>query len=111
MSLREEQSAFAKDVIKLLTFIDALGFEISFGEVLRTEEQQKIYLETGKSKTMNSMHLKKCAIDLNIFRDGKLVEGNDLKEFGVFWEGLSPKNRWGGNFVGFSDTPHYQRTV
>lgn len=112
MTLREEQSKFAKDVQKLLAFIHGLGFEITFGEVLRTEEQQKVYLETGRSKTMNSMHLKKCAIDLNIFRDGKLVDSEaDLKGFGSYWESLDDKNKWGGNFTGFSDTPHYQRTV
>jgi len=53
MSLRNEQSLFAKDVIKLLSFIDDLGYEVTFGEVLRTEEQQEIYIKTGRSKTSN----------------------------------------------------------
>lgn len=119
MSLREEQSYFAKDVQKLLEFIHGLGFDVTFGEVLRTEEQQALYISQGKSKTSNSMHLKKCAIDLNIFRDGILMAGKDLKDFGTYWESLNEKNRWGGSWRGliesgkssFRDEPHYERNV
>ena len=39
------------------------------GELARTPEQQAIYFKTGRSKTMNSIHLKRCAIDLNFFKD------------------------------------------
>ena len=109
MSLREEQSKFAKDVQKLLEFIHGLGFEVTFGEVLRTDEQQKIYLETGRSKTMNSMHLKKCAIDLNFFKEGKLI--TTPKEVGKYWESLSEKNQAGVFWTNFPDAPHFQRTV
>ena len=117
MSLREEQSLFAKDVTKLLNKIEELGYEISFGEVLRTTEQQEIYIKTGRSKTNNSMHLKKCAIDLNFFKDGKLVQ--TPREIGRFWESLSEKNRWGGSWRGlietgkstFVDDPHFERQV
>ena len=119
MSLREEQSYFAKDVEKLLAFIHGLGFDVTFGEVLRTEEQQALYISQGKSKTSNSMHLKKCAIDLNIFRDGILMAGKDLQEFGYYWQSLNEKNRWGGSWRGliesgkssFRDEPHYERQV
>ena len=117
MSLRNEQSLFTKDVIKLLSFIDDLGYEVTFGEVLRTEEQQEIYIKTGRSKTSNSMHLKKCAIDLNFFKNGELVE--TPKQIGKFWESLNEKNRWGGSWRGliesgkstFNDSPHFERQV
>lgn len=117
MSLRNEQSLFVKDVIQLLLFIDNLGYEVTFGEVLRTEEQQEIYIRTGRSKTSNSMHLKKCAIDLNFFKDGNLVD--TPKQVGKFWESLNKKNRWGGSWRGliengqstFNDSPHFERQV
>lgn len=117
MSLREEQSAFAKDVQKLLYFIHDLGYEVTFGEVLRTEEQQALYISQGKSKTSNSMHLKKCAIDLNFFKDGELIETPN--KIGKFWESLNDKNRWGGSWRGliesgkstFNDYPHFERQV
>ena len=117
MSLREEQSLFAKDVMQLLYFIHDLGYEVTFGEVLRTEEQQEIYIKTGRSKTSNSMHLKKCAIDLNFFKDGELIETPN--KIGKFWESLNDKNRWGGSWRGliesgkstFNDYPHFERQV
>lgn len=120
MGLRQEQSLFVNDVQKLLTFITDKGYEITFGEVLRTPEQQEIYLKTGRSKTSNSMHLKKLAIDLNIFKDGNLVEDNkELKQFGYYWQSLNELNRWGGSWRGlvesgassFVDSPHYERNI
>jgi hypothetical protein len=120
MSLREQQSAFAKDVAKLLVFCEQEGFEVTLGEVLRTEAQQAIYIKEGKSKTSNSMHLKKCAIDLNFFRDGNLIENaKELKEIGNYWESLDVQNRWGGSWRGlveggkssFIDYPHFERQV
>jgi len=110
MSLREEQSAFAKDVNSLLTYIHSAEWEVSFGEVLRTPEMQEIYVQTGKSKTKNSNHLLKCAIDLNFFFDGVIkTSKSDLQRFGDYWETLNPKNRWGGNWKSFQDCPHFER--
>lgn len=60
---------------------------------------------------MNSNHLRRLAIDLYFFRDGKLVSSpEELKELGTFWESLHPKNRWGGNWK-FVDCPHFERNV
>ncbi len=110
MTLRENQVAFAKDSIKLYQFILENGFEFTYGETLRTPEQQAIYLKEGKSKTSNSRHLIKCAVDLNIFKDGSLITTKDmLQAIGDFWETLSDRNKWGGNYVGFLDTPHFER--
>ena len=118
MSLREDQSAFARDVVSMLTFAFLKGFEVTFGEAQRTPEQQAIYLKEGKSKTADSMHLKKCAIDLFFFKDGELIEDREaLKILGDFWESLNTKNRWGGSWRGkiergestFNDWPHYER--
>lgn len=117
MSLSKEQQAFTRDVVKLLNKAFELGYEITLGEALRTQEQQEIYIKTGKSKTSNSMHLKKCAIDLNCFKDGVLVEVP--YELGKYWESLSPLNRWGGSWRGlveankskFVDKPHFERSV
>ena len=111
MTLRENQVAFAKDTIKLYQYILENGFEFTYGEVLRTQEQQAIYIKEGKSKTSNSRHLIKCAVDLNIFKDGALIDSKEmLQSIGDFWESLSDRNKWGGNYTGgFLDTPHYER--
>lgn len=108
MSLGYEQEQFALDVIKLLTKATELGFGIRIGEAERTIEQQKLYVQTGRSKTMNSMHIKKCAIDLHFTKDGVL---HYPQELGDYWESLNPLNQWGGNWNSFKDKPHFQRTV
>jgi len=82
------------------------------GELFRTKEQQKIYLDSGKSKTINSKHLLNLAIDLNFFNlEGELTyKKKDLQWIGDFWESLNDKNEWGGNWK-FLDTPHFQRNT
>ncbi|AQW85547.1 putative D-alanyl-D-alanine carboxypeptidase VanY [Campylobacter pinnipediorum subsp. caledonicus] len=112
MSLGKEQELFMKDVEKLLHYIHTNGYSVRGGELLRTKEQQEIYLKTGKSKTNNSNHLIKCAIDLFIFKEGNwLTNKDDLKEIGAFWESLTPINKWGGNYKNFTDCPHFERRV
>lgn len=112
MSLVAEQAAFLRDVTKLLAKADELGFVVTGGELYRTPEQQEIYVKTGRSKTMNSIHLKRCAIDLNFFVGGRLTYDKAvIKPLGDYWETLSPKNRWGGNWTRFVDVPHFERRV
>lgn len=112
MSLVKEQSAFLQDFAKLLTFAFSGGFDVTAGELWRPEEMQKIYFKAGKSKTMDSNHLRRLAGDLNFFLNGKWVQDKaTLQPIGDYWESLNPKNRWGGNFKKFLDTPHFERNV
>lgn len=114
-SIIPEQAAFLQDFCRLIQYAVSTGFVVTAGELLRPIEMQKIYVETGRSKTMNSLHIRKLAGDLNFFKpdaEGKLVyvcSVEELKELGKFWEELSPKNRWGGNFNSFKDAPHFER--
>ena len=111
MSLIAHQAAFLLDVAKLINKATEMGFTVTGGELYRTAEQQQIYLKTGRSKTMNSNHLKRLAVDLNFFKDGKLVyDVKTLAPVGEYWESLHPKNQWGGKWR-FVDLPHFQRTV
>jgi peptidoglycan L-alanyl-D-glutamate endopeptidase CwlK len=113
MSLVNEQVVFLQDVVKLVSKCSELGFFVTGGELFRTKEQQEIYVASGKSKTMNSMHLNRCAIDLNFFdKNLKLIsDKKSLQAIGNFWESLDKKNRWGGNFKSFLDCPHFERNV
>lgn len=112
MSLVTEQAAFLLDFCKLVQKADELGFTVTSGELLRTQEQQEIYYKTGRSKTMNSNHLRKLAGDLNFFSNDKLTYNNkDLQVLGDYWESLHKFNRWGGNFKNINDTPHFERNV
>ena len=112
MSLSDEQAAFLLDACRLIQYATDQGFKVTGGELARTPEQQAIYLKTGRSKTMKSIHLKRCAIDLNFFKDGKIIwDKATIAPLGVFWESLHSKNRWGGNFSTLVDCPHFERNV
>lgn len=112
MSLSQEQAAFLMDACKLIQYATEQGWTVTGGELYRTPEQQEIYLKTGRSKTMASNHLKRCAIDLNFFKNGQLTwDKQQLAPLGQYWESLNPKNRWGGNFKSLIDVPHFERNV
>ena len=110
MSNISEQAAFLLDLTKLIHKATELGFVVTAGELFRTPEQQQIYVKTGRSKTMNSLHLQRRAVDLNFFVNGKLTyDKATLAPLGAFWESLHPLNSWGGNGVKLVDTPHFSR--
>ncbi|MGB0955051.1 MAG: glycoside hydrolase family 19 protein [Panacagrimonas sp.] len=115
MSLVREQSTFLLQVAALINKAAELGFEVSGGELYRSSEQQALHVKNGRSKTMNSQHLKRLAVDLNFFRPkpgGGLeltCDVETLRPLGDFWEGLDAANRLGGNWSSFKDTPHFER--
>ena len=111
--LQKEQAAFVDDLIRFLTYIRALGWSVTLGEAYRTKEQQRLYLEQGKTLTMNSAHRKRLAIDLNFFTPEGLLtyKHEDIEPFGKYWKSLSPKNRWGGDIKKLDDTNHFERGV
>lgn len=112
MSLVAEQAQFLLDMGKLVQYATEQGWTVTGGELYRTVEQQQIHFKAGRSKTMNSIHLKRCAIDLNFFKGGQLVwDKAQLAPIGAYWESLHPKNRWGGNFKSLVDVPHFERNV
>tara|TARA_R110001592_G_scaffold61875_1_gene189129 strand:- start:358 stop:747 length:390 start_codon:yes stop_codon:yes gene_type:complete len=129
MSLNKEQFEFTKDVASLIVYANLLGIDLTFGEAHRTNSQVllnffgykvvkggilgiKLVKSKKLSKTLNSNHLKRLAVDFNFFINGKLTyDKHKLAELGQFWESLNPKNRWGGNFKSFTDTPHFERNI
>ena len=93
MTFRERQSIFAINFAKLILYAETLNYEVTLGEVLRTPEQQEIYLKTGKSKTRNSQHLRKLAGDLFLFIGGDYQTGKEpYKPLADFWKSLHPDN-------------------
>lgn len=124
MKLSEKQQIFAQNISKLIAWIFAQpGYSVTLGEVLRPEEMQLLYFEgytiskeanglhlvkaAKKSKTMNSQHLKKLAIDLNLFIDGIYQSGKEpYKPLAEYWKGLHPDNVAGYDW-GW-DSNHFQ---
>ena len=93
MTLREKQSVFLKNVALLIGWAFDNGFELTGGELQRTREQQEVYVNEGLSKTMNSQHLKKLAIDLNLFVNGKYQRNREAyRPLAEYWKSLHPDN-------------------
>lgn len=118
MKLSEHQQKFTKDIAELICYATSIDIQLTFGEAYRTIEQQKIYVDSGKSKTMDSKHLKRLAVDFNFFINGKLTyDFHKVYALGKFWVSLDEHNRWGGDFNkngvkdGWLDTPHFERNV
>ena len=110
MSMTVNQAAFLLDACKLIQFATEQGYTVTGGELWRSPEQHAIYVKTGRSKTLNSRHLSRQAIDLNFFKDGQLIyDAKALAPVGAFWESLHPLNSWGGNGVSIKDVPHFSR--
>ena len=110
MTLRQRQSVFAQNTAKLILYAYEIGFEVTLGEALRTVEQQRIYVNSGKSKTMNSRHIQRLAIDLCLFRNGTYLTGKeDYRQLAEYWESLNPDNvagyRWGWDANHFEMRP------
>ena len=107
MTLGQNQELFSHHLVMLLLEAFRQGYEVRIGEVERPVEMQQLYIKTGRSTTMNSMHLKKCAADLHFTKNGVLCYPDSL---GAFWESLDSANQWGGNWKSLKDKPHFQRT-
>lgn len=107
MTLSSRQQIFAQNVGHLLEYIKCEGYECTLGEALRTPEMAELYAKQGKG-IRNSLHCKRLAIDLNLFKDGVyLPDTEDYRAFGEYWESLDPLNRWGGRF---KDGGHFSMT-
>lgn len=107
MNLHEQQATFAKNVATLIGYIFLKDHQMSFGETYRTPEQAELNAKKGIG-VKNSLHCKRLAIDINLFKDGKYLADKESYEFlGTFWESLNKKNRWGGNFSR-SDANHFE---
>lgn len=123
MSKSQIQWEFLQDVSKLISFAFLNGFKLTGGELKRTSEQQQLYVDQGKSKTMNSDHLHSLAIDLNIFYDydddgdkdylsGTVSNTEAIeisKKLTEYWKSLNPLNYCGADW-GW-DLPHFGRKM
>ena len=98
MTLSEQQRQFSLMLGNFLVWIyQQQGLAVVMGEVKRPVEMQKLYVEQGKSKTMQSKHVDSLAVDLSLFVDGVYqTEGDVYRSLGLKWESMG--GRWGGRF-------------
>jgi hypothetical protein len=104
MSLREKQSLFVGLVALLIIHAKELGYQLTFGEALRSPEEAIRLAKAGKG-IQNSVHCLSLAIDLNLFKNGVYLSSTeDHRVLGEYWKTLDPLARWGGDF---KDGNHY----
>lgn len=130
-TLRQKQSRFARRLPDLLNYAHSLGYDVTLGEVYRTDEQAEIHALGFSGREMvaqliqnvfpllakkirnntgngirNSLHTKRLAIDLQLFdSSGRwITEVEPYRYVGEYWESLGEDHCWGGRF---GDTPHY----
>jgi peptidoglycan L-alanyl-D-glutamate endopeptidase CwlK len=110
-----ERLAGIKEPLQTLakTAITDSPYDFSITNGLRTLEEQKVLVATGKSKTMKSRHLTGDAFDIAVFVDGKLTW--DLKYYKAVATHIKKvaaklgiKITWGGDWKSFIDGPHFQ---
>lgn len=108
MDLHTKQWQFMQNIAKLIDYINKAGYTASFGEAFRSAEQAEIYAKEGKG-IKDSLHCKRLALDLNLFRNGEYLSNTtDYESLGRYWESLDERNRWGGRFKERPDGNHFQ---
>lgn len=129
MKLGERQELFMQLLPRLIDHAHEQGYRLRGGDLFRDPRlhghfgkpnvisfMQKIFSLFYMRKIQEteykgygsevSNHKLKCAIDLNLFKDGDwLSSTEDHRELGKYWESLHPNCRWGGRF---NDGNHYE---
>lgn len=125
MTTSEKQRLFVKLFNEWLTWALSQGYEFTWGEAFRSDEQaeinaigemgretvaqlvQRVFPSLAKAIRNNgkangirsSAHGQRLAIDLNLFIDGVYQTTTEAwKPLGEKWESLHPLCRWGGRF-------------
>lgn len=94
--------------------LDRSPYDFIVTEGLRTEERQRMLVDTGKSKTMKSYHLRGNAFDIAIINEKGNVtwDSKYYKEFADVVYKLASRLgfsvTWGGSWRSFKDCPHFQ---
>ena len=88
-------------------------YDFGITEGLRTIEKQKEYVKAGKSQTMKSYHLRGKAVDIVVYKDGKVTW--DLKYYKEVADVIKSVAKskgvritWGGDWKTLVDGPHFQ---
>lgn len=133
--LLQTRMVFTDHVARLLQRAPMLGFRVTLGECMRSDEQAEInaigregrerlarivraafptladrLLNNGRASGIRaSLHTLGLAVDLNLYTpDGTYLDkSDDHRELGEWWEAQHPLARWGGRF---GDGNHYSFT-
>jgi hypothetical protein len=94
-TLLEKQQRFVHMITMLIQHAEYIGYKLTFGDAYRDER-----CPYGHPY---SLHRKRLAIDLNLYKDGHwLKKTEDHLLLGEYWESIG--GTWGGRF---KDGNHY----
>lgn len=98
--MRKKQVLFLQNFAKLIIWANSQpGYEVTAGELYRTEEQHAYNLKHGKTLAKRSKHQDRMAGDLNLFINGVYqTDTKAYKPLGDYWNSLHKDNVWGGDF-------------
>lgn len=112
MSLSKLQQQFSRSVAALIAKANELGYEVTFGEAWRTDEQAE-WDKEHNTGIVNSLHRERLAVDLCLFRDDNyLMRTEDYAPLGEWWKTLTTDvpgaaYRWGGDIHSRPDGNHF----
>ena len=112
----ETTEPFVQEIMHEVLSITPYDFGIPEFGGRRTIEQQEQLVKQGKSKTMNSKHLKGEAIDICRYMGGveysferkHILPIADIVKQVAKDKGY--KVKWGGDWLNFVDAPHFEFT-
>lgn len=109
MALREKQVVFLKNFALLIIWASENGYEVTAGELFRTDEQHALNVKKGTTKAKRSKHQDRLAGDLNLFLKGVYQTTREpYKALAVKWKSLHPSNVAGYDW-GW-DANHFEMT-
>jgi len=107
MTLSQKQQEFAQCLAEFITWIYTQGWSVRIGEVYRPPFTAREYARTGRG-IINSVHTKKCAVDLFLSLDGVSVtwRNEDYAPLAEKWESLHDLAR-AGHYFRNRDSVHF----
>lgn len=107
MTLGEKQRLFCSLIGQFIVWCYANGYELTFGEAQRTQQQANANAVSGAGIS-NSLHIIRLAVDLNLFIKGVYQMNTEAyKPLGEKWKSMHPLARWGGDFQKLPDGNHF----
>ncbi len=97
LSLGNKQRFFARIFMEMLIFAHLKGYDVVLEDGKRSPEEAARLAKKGGIAISRSLHIKKLAHDISLFKNRKWLKSNeDYKELGEYFESLG--GPWGGHF-------------
>lgn len=97
-TLLVKQQRFSLLVSHLIQKAHEMGYDITLGEAYRSPQEAARLATIGKG-IKNSLHTRRLAIDLMLFKQGRYLDrSEDYEALGEWWEKQAPDAAWGGRF-------------